>query len=1305
MRNSPHYVQGFILRPTFFLFKILYRLLIFFLLVFGFSHYWMPLIAGYKHAVEAEAGHFLNNIVSIGDMYYDYNNNEPRWVLHNIQLRDKDDASKVIKIAKLSMTLDSVESLRTLRFQPATILASGVDATISQNQLGEFHLNGLQLPIAGLSSGVGRKKPLSIQLENSTLHWVNLKNNKKLSLYDVKAKGEITAEQIIARIDAKPLPSIGKPLKISTVLKYDKNAVKPLNNLPDSAIKYWDGVVKLQGEINNPSALPIDIKKFTGIIDADLHFQLESKIVKNRPIRLSGQLRLKNAVLEQALYNTEALSSVYHQDLDNIFIEGHWSAKQTYWEAEFLLEIEKNQYKQRSKLNFSQQLTDQGFQLNASVDSIDLDHYLPLLERQQWLNNKISDWLRNLKPRGQLKDFFLYLNVDKQHPLATQLRGKGVAQNISIQAYKKIPALQNINAEFDFNRDTGSIYIHSQNNQVDYPRWFSEPIKIKQFSTHINWQKTARQWLFFLKDFSLNNADAEVQGSGQLKLDHQQTPWIDLKLSFASKRPLTNVKAYIPSFIPDGGEKWLKMAIKTAIVPQGGLQIKGNLKNFPFENRQEGEFLTWFDVKQGQLAYLPHWPILKNIEGRVSFLNTGLQAKLTSATILENKIQSANINIAHFRKNPRLVINKIHTIGELKQQVAIIQKSPLGQNINKFLQKSSFSGQSVLELAIQVPLKKGQLKKENVLVKGLLNLKEVDANFLTIKQKFSKINGEIHFDQHGLSSKKLSTQYKNEAANITISTKEDKKQIQIILQQSNYIKQLLADKLESLSAYLSGNSFYTATLSLPSYSVKFTDKDKKKPITLNIHSDLKGIRSYLPQPFNKPAQQLKNFELSWSTDLANGDLNQHYLIKYDNFLKAIVNNSDKPHFSMRFGSDPIETPLLRSSGIYIDGQLKTADLNEWKQLLIHNTAKFSKKTAPDLKLNLSIQKLFFAKTLQGKSNLSIYANTHSIHAHLKSDNMHAKIKKIQKDWNIQLSNLNIDLVTNSHQQHSINLSPKQFSSLKFNCHNCQLKSQKLNKLSFNIISQGDKAHIKSLQVFSPHYQLSAYGTWTDNKEGQQKTQLTLQTVKIPDLGSFLAKFDKNIILKGGNTHITGQLSWLAHPFAINLHNISANLAVKIQKGEFSNVNVGTAKLLRLLNRSKLSKRLRFDFSDMSKKGLLFDRITGDIQLKKGIASTKNILIESAIMLAGIKGHSNFLNYTHNQIITVIPDAKSSLPVIGLLLGGVGVGVALALVDKVTDKYERKLLDNTHVGIRYHIGGSWKEPRISNINSLSTHEEF
>jgi uncharacterized protein (TIGR02099 family) len=1306
MPASPRYMGGFILRPTFFLLRIVYRLFIFFLLIFGFSNYWMPLIAGYKHAVEAEAGNFLDNVVSIGDIYYDYSQNQPRWVLHNVRLYDKNDKSKLIKIAELSMSLDSSESLRTIRFQPAEIRASGVEASIIQNQKGEFHLNGLHLPIAGLSSGVGRKKPLIVQLENSTLHWLNLKNNKKLSFYNVNAKGEVTAKQITAILQATPPRAIGKPLHISANLQQHVSASTPVKS---NDIKYWDGVVKLRGEINDPSALPIDLQKFTGIIDGDLEFQLESKISKNRPIQLDGKLNVKQPVLEQALHSTATLATLYHQNLDNILIDGHWASKPTYWEAQFLLEIEKNQRKQRSKLDFSQQLTDQGFQLNASVDSIDLDHYLPLLERQQWLNNKIAYFLRNLKPRGQLKDFSLYLDVDKQQALATQIRGKGIAKNLSIQAYKKVPAFKKMNAEFDFNRDTGSIYLYSNTNQVNYPRWFSAPIPINQFSTHISWQKTARQWHFFLKDFAINNADVQVHGSGLLKLDNNNTPWIDLNMEFSGRRTIKDVKRYIPAFLPDKGEKWLKTAIKSALVPQGGLKLKGYLKQFPFQNNKAGEFLTWFDVEQGRLAYLPHWPEIKKIKGRVSFINAGMQAKITSANILKNHIDSANIQIANFRKNPRLVIDNIHSTGDFNTQLAIIKQSPLGKNINKFLQKNQFSGKSSLKLAIQVPLKKGQVKKENVKIKGSINFNAVKAEFSPIKQRFDNIKGIVNFDQHGLSSQGLSTQYKNQTANISIQTTQDKQQIKLVLQQSNSIKQLLGDKINALSAYLSGKSLYTATLTFPSYSLKYSQKqrDKNKKITLDVYSDLVGIRSHLPKPFDKSAEKATDFTLSWYSDLSNSNENQHYTIEYNHLLKAVFDNAAQPRIAMNLGSPPIKLPSLPTSGINVEGQIKSANLSEWHTLLTNKAKQFNAKKALQFKLNLSIKQLFLAKASQGKAYLSINAKNDYLHANLKTDNLNAKINKSKNSWDIKLNKLNIDLLNSKHRNHLSDLSPNQFSKLSLECQNCQFKSQKLDKLVLKITNQDNnhQAKIQLLQILSPYYQFIADGDWIMNKIGQQKTQLNINTAKIANLGKFIQTFHKDTMLKEGNTTITGNLNWLGHPFKVDPYKIFADLGIKIQKGEFSDINIGMGKLLGLFNRSKLSKRLRLDFSDMSKQGILFDRITGDIHLEKGIAHTKNTLIESAVMLAGIKGQSNFLNHTHNQIVTVIPDAKSSLPAIGLLLGGVGVGAALALIDKVTDKYEKKLLKNDKVGMRYHIHGSWKKPQISDINLPTLAKEF
>lgn len=1387
----PRILWGFVLRPSLFLLRVSYRLLIFILLLLGFSHYWLPLIEGYQQSIETEAGHFLDNIVSIGSINYDYRTQQPRLVLSDVQLSDKHDPDKFIKIARVSMSFDIKESLRTFRVQPAQILASGVEATIYQNQQGEFHINGLKLPIAGLSSGAGREKPLAIKLNKSTLHWFNAKTQKKFSLYDVTANASVSAENINVNIQASPLASVGKPLSIIAKLQQDhrtaitappsqaqsgiaslmvkvshqnqKTLATPLANSVKNKpkypkLKYWNGNIQLKGELNDPSALPIDFQKFTGIIDGDLQFQFNSIINRNRPIELKGKLAIQHPVLEQSLHTPADIQQLYHQNVDRLVLDGSWQIKSDYWKAQFLLEVEKNKQKQRSNLHFSQQFNPQGFELNANVDKIDLDNYLPLIERQQWLNHKVATYLQQLKPRGQLENFSLYLNVDQKNPLQATVRGKGSAKNLSIQAYKKFPALQHINAQFDFNRDTGSLWLSSHNNKISYPRWFEAPIEVENFESKITWQRSKRLWIFSLQALSANNADASATGTGQLTLDldRKTRPLIDFKLNFSGNRTLTNLRRYIPSIIPDGGERWLKQGLKSALVPQGELRLKGRIisKRFPFIDPKKDKFSVWFDVEQGKLVFLPKWPVMQDITGRVSFINRSMQAELTSARILNNKISYAKVDIADFKKKAKLLISQIHSQGKLSEQLALLQASPLikGKGMTDFLQKSQFLGNSELNLGIELPLKKGRAKKENLKLKGTLQLDNVSANLSSIKQKFTQVSGLVKFDQHGISAKGVSTNYKNSAATLTAKTSKDKKKIILYLQQNNQIKTLMTGMVDVLKPYFSGKTDYQASLELPSYSVVIPKEERHREIALHIDSNLQGVNSHLPKPFSKPAVTAAKFQLDWKSivkkepsensnantpskpHLAHQSKHQPYHIQYQAILgKPLVSaifdsqrnyaQTDQRLFKLGIALGG-KSAILPQQGIAINGQLNSTDLFSWRKLIrLRRQPQQSHGNYP-VSLNLKIKDLYLAKQSQGQAYISINSKDNQIHAAVKSDKLTAVIKKSPQHWDIQLSHINFDHLKKTYIQRqntrsmqsayksaAINLQAQNFPPVTFTCISCQIKNQKLDRISFNMLKQDKTKHIKinAINIVSKYYQLMAEGHWTSNNLGHSTTYLQLKRAKIYKLGAFLSSFTQKAGLVGGETDITGHISWENHPFALTLYNLSAQLGLHIQKGEFPDVEVGLGKLLGLLNTSQFSRRLKLDFSDLSPQGIPFDKITGDIQIKKGIAETNNTLIESSLMLAGIKGQSHLIKRTHNQEVTVIPNAKSALPSIGLLVGGVGVAATLLLVDRLTDQYEKEQLasnkKDNHIGMRYHIGGAWKEPKISDITPVGAAEDI
>jgi uncharacterized protein YhdP len=132
----------------------------------------------------------------------------------------------------------------------------------------------------------------------------------------------------------------------------------------------------------------------------------------------------------------------------------------------------------------------------------------------------------------------------------------------------------------------------------------------------------------------------------------------------------------------------------------------------------------------------------------------------------------------------------------------------------------------------------------------------------------------------------------------------------------------------------------------------------------------------------------------------------------------------------------------------------------------------------------------------------------------------------------------------------------------------------------------------------------------------------------------------------------------------------------------------------------LSKRLSLDFSDMTGKGVAFDEISGHFQLEHGVLTTQDIVVKAAAMVAGIRGSSDLIRKTHDQNVTVMPNLRSTLPVVGAAVGGLGGGAAMLLFNSLTEKNAAEKLKSAG-GFRYRITGSWDKPEVTELKAVKT----
>jgi uncharacterized protein YhdP len=246
----------------------------------------------------------------------------------------------------------------------------------------------------------------------------------------------------------------------------------------------------------------------------------------------------------------------------------------------------------------------------------------------------------------------------------------------------------------------------------------------------------------------------------------------------------------------------------------------------------------------------------------------------------------------------------------------------------------------------------------------------------------------------------------------------------------------------------------------------------------------------------------------------------------------------------------------------------------------------------------------------------------------------------------------------------------------------------------------DALAIQHLEVRNPSLTFRGeHGSWVTDAAGQSRT--ILQThLNVPDLGRLLASDGQPAGLQGGALQANAKLSWAGSPFGFALNQLQGDGQVTLGKGSLVDVEPGVGRLLGLLDVQRLPSRLTLDFNDMTAKGVAFDEISGHFRLDRGLLSTEDTVIKAAAMVAGIQGSSDLIARTHQQQVTVIPNLRSALPVVGVAVGGIGGGALMLLFNSVTQKDAATRLQSSG-GFRYEVTGSWDRPDITEVKPLDT----
>jgi uncharacterized protein YhdP len=272
------------------------------------------------------------------------------------------------------------------------------------------------------------------------------------------------------------------------------------------------------------------------------------------------------------------------------------------------------------------------------------------------------------------------------------------------------------------------------------------------------------------------------------------------------------------------------------------------------------------------------------------------------------------------------------------------------------------------------------------------------------------------------------------------------------------------------------------------------------------------------------------------------------------------------------------------------------------------------------------------------------------------------------------------------------LDPRSIPALQFSIKQFQFGTMSLNNVSLSLVPRSDGIALEDVKVSDPSFLISGDGVWTISPAGQQRTSLNAD-VESKDVEKSLQSLGFDAGLTGDKGSIVASLNWRDSPMGEVVPTLGGTLHIDLEDGQIKDVKPGAGRLFGLLSITALPRRLLLNFSDVFAKGFGYDSIIGDFTLQEGDAYTQNLAIKGPAATIHLIGRTGLAKQDFDEAMVVNTSVGSTLPVVGALAAGVGVGAVLFLL---TEIFKSPL---TKVGeVRYHLTGTWADPVLTKVTT-------
>lgn len=1247
--------------------------------VLGLRYWVLPHIDDYRAAIEESASKSAGQRISIGELAADWSGLRARLQLGNVVVHDKGG-----RPALTLKRVDGVVSWRSLalwqpRFRSLDLYEPVLD--VRRDRKGVLSVAGIEMAgesrEGGFSDWVLSQR--DIRIHNASVNWTDeLRDAPTLQLREVGLQLVNRGER--HRFGLKALP----PAEVA-------RAVDVRGDLSGKSLKQaadWRGRLYLQLDNADISAwrtwvpMPPEFGRGSGSVRAWATLRDRTVQELTADVQLAGLRGRLAADLPE---------------LDVATLSGRMLWKKTPASHELSaiqLGLTTADKVMLQPLDFSYKgLTDKkGGLVGGEIKAQALD-VAPLLSLAAHfpLPPEARKRLAELAPQGRLQN--VSARWEGALPAPAKYAARAGFEELAVEQAGAVPGVKGLSGEFNASEKGGSLQLVSQSVRLALPDLFKEPLEFDTLSAQAQWTGDLagnNSVQLKLSSAAFANADAAGTFQGSFQMVPGQPGIADLNGAFTRAQAQT-VARYLPLPVARGARSWLDVAFLGGTSSDLKFRLKGDLRDFPFDDPKKGEFFVTATVTGGKLHYGDAWPEIEGIDGTLAFRGRRMEVLARQGAIGGARLSGVRAEIADL-EGTRILTMAGDVDGATPDFLKFIAATPVAGYIDHFTDGMQGEGPGKLRLRLELPLRdlSGTKLSGSYQMQG--NRLQLDPSMPFLEQA----EGRIEFTENGVSIPSATATLMGSPLSVAGGTQRDGT-IHLGLK-----GRVTADLLRRIggAAWLSqitGAADWNGVVSV-----------RKKTVDLLIESSLQGMASTLPAPMAKSTTEtlplrIERRFLGNSRDqlsLAVGDILSARLNRHVDGKRTLIERG-----SVRVGGGAAAEP--ERDGVYVTGSLKALNLDAWLKVVSPPVPAPVPAAAEGgelvyalngMEVKLGEFDLFDRKF----GDIAIIAGAPSAgttHYQLTGREIDGGV-----DWNPQgrgrldarLKRLTIPSATpapGAAREKPVKDESAQLPALDIVAEQFQMGAKLLGKLELKAVQQQRDWRIEKLALTNADGSLKADGVW-QSWLTNPRTDLNVQWT-IADAGSTLARLGYPNTVRDGIAEIGGTLAWNGGPHQLDYGSLSGKFAFRAAKGQFLQMEPGLGKLLGVISLQSLPRRLSFDFRDVFSRGFAFDEILGEIKVDQGIAATDKFLIAGPAAKVLMSGSVDLSRETQNLQMKVSPHVSEGVAIATGFLGG-PIG---ALAAFVALKLAKDPFDNL-VSFRYTVTGGWADPVVARVDGVA-----